>query len=971
MRNQNHAIKYILSFFLVLTALFFANQHGVVAQAAGSDRVYYFNMDSNGLEGSMMLVQTNGHWGLVDAGHTSAKTIQDASGATYSTAGSLSSQVYCRNGKDVANYMINKLGVTHLDFVVGTHAHSDHVGGIPEVAAATYRDGNGNIRYLVDGNTTYYYKEYQHISDREDDLAKYSSSSWHNQAFAWQAANAMANRGANMIDVSNSELVVQGDPNNAYGDYVAFNVGNMSFRLYNVHEQTNTGNENVNSIVTVMTNGNYTVVNLADINTNNSAIDKTSQAIAKDYGTVDVVVAGHHGYSGSNTKIMFDSLQPDIVVVPNGMNGSWLYTSGDLAAAMPYAEKRFGTSFYNTGISYYATVTDLSGNKVNIYSVNANGNLKKAIDKIIKKTNKTGWVSWVQSDGTLWSYLEKGNSVKNAWRKLEGKYYRFDKYGIMQTGWVKSGKNYYYLDPNSGARKGGWLQYNGQWYYLDNNKNSSTFGKMLTGWVTVKNKQYYLDKNDGHMYKDRWKTGHYLKSDGSMATGWLEQNGQWYYLNKDKNSSAYGKRMTGWQTIMGKQYYLDKNDGHMYKDCWKTGHYLTSDGSMATGWLQQDGQWYYLNKDKNSSAYGKRMTGWQTIKGKQYYLDKNDGHMYKDCWKTGHYLTSDGSMATGWQEQNGQWYYLNKDKNSSAYGKRQTGWLTVKNKQYYLDKEDGHMYKDRWKTGHYLKSDGSMATGWLQQDGQWYYLNKDRNSSAYGKRMTGWQKIDGKDYYFYEDGKMASDTWIGKYYVNSNGAWVKGASRSEWEAAKAAEAAAAAKAAEEAAAAESAALAKAAEEAEAAETLASVEKKEIAEIQEDRTENVETVGNTENGVNTEDGDKSTPAGGNAEIVDNAIPADGDIETGSNNENGVNTEIVDNTTPAGGNTEIIDNTAPTGGNTEIVDSTAPTGGNTEIVDNTAPTGGNTDTGGNNNTSGNESTNMNEAEDSENIGSSSEE
>ena len=147
MLNRDHAVKYILSFFLVLAAFFAVSQHGMVAHAAGSDRIYYFNMDDNGLEGSMMLVETNGHWGLVDAGHRYATTIQDRNGATYATnVNGLSSQVYCRNGRDVANYMINNLGIKHLDFIVGTHAHSDHVGGIPEVAAASFKDSAGRTR---------------------------------------------------------------------------------------------------------------------------------------------------------------------------------------------------------------------------------------------------------------------------------------------------------------------------------------------------------------------------------------------------------------------------------------------------------------------------------------------------------------------------------------------------------------------------------------------------------------------------------------------------------------------------------------------------------------------------------------------------------------------------------------------------------------------------------------------------------
>ncbi|MBQ5997067.1 MAG: MBL fold metallo-hydrolase, partial [Bacteroidales bacterium] len=458
----------VLTFFLVFAAVLFAGQRGTVAEAAGKDRLYYFNMDANGTQGNLILVETDGHWGLLDTGHRYAATIKDESGRTISVPQStgLSSQIYMRNGKDVANYMINRLGVTHLDFIVGTHAHSDHIGGVPEIASTSFKDAAGRTRYLVDSYTTYYYKDYQHISDFEDDLSTYSDNSWHNQAFAYQAEKTMQARGATMVDVSKSQ-VVHGDPGNAFGDYVSFEVGNMSFRLYNVHEYTNTRNENVNSIVTVMTNGDYTVVNLADLNTNKGAIDKTSQAISKDYGGVDVVVAGHHGYAGSNTKTMFDSLQPDYVVVSNGSaEDSWLYTDCDLAAAMPYAKSLFGTSFYSTGISPYAVVTDLSGKQVYVYKLEGNGKLTDAFYQSIKATKKTGWVSWVNTGETLWSYLENGTPKKNTWQKIDGKMYHFDSTGIMDTGWLADGKETHYMDA-SGALVTGWRMIDNKWYYFE------------------------------------------------------------------------------------------------------------------------------------------------------------------------------------------------------------------------------------------------------------------------------------------------------------------------------------------------------------------------------------------------------------------------------------------------------------------------------------------------------------------------
>ena len=36
---------------------------------------------------------------------------------------------------------------------------------------------------------------------------------------------------------------------------------------------------------------------------------------------------------------------------------------------------------------------------------------------------------------------------------------------------------------------------------------------------------------------------------------------------------------------------------------------------------------------------------------------------------------------------------------------------------------------------------------------------------------TGWQKIETDWYYFKEDGSMASNEWIGGYWLSKDGAW--------------------------------------------------------------------------------------------------------------------------------------------------------------------------------------------------------
>ncbi len=665
MRRPIRFLLQLFSFFLVLAAVSAVGNRNGTAHAEGADRMYVFNMDFDGTQGNLILVESNGRWGLLDAGHRSANTIQDADGRMISVPESkqYSNQISMRNGKDVARYMVNVLGVTHLDFVVGTHSHMDHIGGVPEIATTPYRDSSGQTRYLVDGNTTYFYKEYQHIADFEDDLVRYSDYSWHNQAYYYQAVKAMQDQGANLVDVSKQQ-VIHGNPENAYGDYISFTMGNMSFRLYNVHEQTDTGNENVNSIVTVMTNGDYTVVNLSDVNINKGAIDRTSEAIGKDFDSVDVVVAGHHGYAGSNTKIMFDELQPDYVVVSNGSgHDSWLYTSGDLAAAIPYARNLFGTQFYSTALSPYAIVTDLSGNEVYVYNLEYSGELTDAFYKAIKTSHTTGWVSWINTEETLWSWLNNGQPQRDSWRQIDGRWYHFDADGIMETGWVDGG----YFCGGDGAMVTGWRQLDGLWYYF-----SPEGAKVTGGWKQIGRDWYYFDY-DGVMQTGWVEDGrYYCRENGVMATGWEQIDGIWTFF---EDSGVLFRN--GWKNLGGRWYRFDEN-GAMQTGWVEDGQfYCRPDGVMAQAcWEMVDGSWYYFSED--GSKYS---GGWKQLGGDWYFFD------------------ADGVMQTGWLDADGECYYL-KDNGIMA-----RGWLQINGVEYFFY-DNGVMARDTIIDGYMVDADG-------------------------------------------------------------------------------------------------------------------------------------------------------------------------------------------------------------------------------------------------------------------------
>lgn len=69
------------------------------------------------------------------------------------------------------------------------------------------------------------------------------------------------------------------------------------------------------------------------------------------------------------------------------------------------------------------------------------------------------------------------------------------------------------------------------------------------------------------------------------------------------------------------------------------------------------------------------------------------------------------------------------------------------------------------KAWYYLKTSGEMAEGWQNISGKWYYLKPGSGAMASNKWIG--------DYYVGSSGAMVVNEWIGGYYVGSDGKWGK------------------------------------------------------------------------------------------------------------------------------------------------------------------------------------------------------
>ena len=111
------------------------------------------------------------------------------------------------------------------------------------------------------------------------------------------------------------------------------------------------------------------------------------------------------------------------------------------------------------------------------------------------------------------------------------------------------------------------------------------------------------------------------------------------------------------------------------------------------------------------------------------------------------------------------------------------GWVKSGN-AWYLYNQNGTLVRNAWVGNYWLGADGRMATNaWV--DGGRYYVGSNgawvkgvQHQTTASETKQGWTKV-GNAWYFYNHGKVVANAWIGNYWLGADGrmatnAWVDG-----------------------------------------------------------------------------------------------------------------------------------------------------------------------------------------------------
>lgn len=249
----------------------------VTEMQEGTDRIHFMNTAAS----DAILIESDGHFALIDCAEDSdnPRGFDNLEYTGYE-------EVVLKYLKDHA---MNEDGKVHLDFVLGTHSHSDHLGGFDTII----EDPDVEIDRA-------YLKVYNSSVIRDKEI-----NEWDNQEVYDQMVNALNAKNVPIISDISEE---------------PFQFGNFTLRFFNTVDPDpgdKKVGENDQSVVTLVEKNGMRAVLSGDLDN----LTGDEARLAPEIGKVDLLKVGHHGINNSTTPVWLKGLMPEVCVVTNKATG--------------------------------------------------------------------------------------------------------------------------------------------------------------------------------------------------------------------------------------------------------------------------------------------------------------------------------------------------------------------------------------------------------------------------------------------------------------------------------------------------------------------------------------------------------------------------------------------------------------------------------------------------------------------------
>src|SRR3954451_766446 len=220
-------------------------------------------------------------------------------------------------------------GINKIDYVLITHFHTDHVGGLPQLAAKIPINAfidHGDNRESTDAETVKGWNAYEKLLASK----KY-------KRITLKPGDPLPGKGLYGVIVS-ADGVLLDHPFPGAG---AKNASCKDAQNYSV-DQT----ENARSLGSVITFGKLRILDLGDLTS-----DKEIGLVCPEnkLGKIDIYVVSHHGWSQSGSPALLNAIAPRVAIMDNGAKKGGTPSTWDIIEKSPNLENLWQLHYSDEG----------------------------------------------------------------------------------------------------------------------------------------------------------------------------------------------------------------------------------------------------------------------------------------------------------------------------------------------------------------------------------------------------------------------------------------------------------------------------------------------------------------------------------------------------------------------------------------------------------------------------------------------